>query len=250
VALTLYTLDERPDLIDQIGSIHAQVWPIFMRQSPVSDHAWDRLFTVFAPFQVALCDDAGTVIAAGNSLPLVWDGRRESLPEGWDAAALQAVADYEAGRTPTALNAYAIVVNPAHQGVGHSSTILGGMRAAAERHSLHSLIACVRPTLKARYPLTPIERYAVWRRADGAPFDPWLRVHWRAGAQQLQASPHSMLISGTVAEWEEWTGLTFPDSGPYMVEGALQPITIDREADQGRYEDPNIWMWHKLRAAE
>ncbi len=250
MALTLYTLDERPDLIDQIGPIHAQVWPTFMRQSPVSDRAWDRLFTVFAPFQVALCDDADTVIAAGNSVPLAWDGRLDTLPEGWDAATLQGIEDYEAGRTPTALNAYAIVVVPAHQGAGHSSTILGGLRAAAERHGLHSIIACARPTLKARYPLTPIERYAEWRRADGAPFDPWLRVHWRAGAEQLSPSPRSMLITGTVADWESWTKMEFPDSGSYVVEGALQPVLIDREADLGRYEDPNVWMWHKLRAAE
>jgi hypothetical protein len=35
-------------------------------------------------------------------------------------------------------------------------------------------------------------------------------------------------------------------TGPYVVPGALQPITIDREADEGRYEDPNVWMRHPL----
>ncbi len=250
MALTIYTLDERPDLRAQISQIHTQVWPRFMNESPIADRAWDLMFTAFARFQVALCAEDGTVVAGGNSVPLAWDGRLGTLPEGWDAATLQGIEDHEARRVPTALNAYAIVVDPAHQGAGHSSTVLAGLRAAAARHGLHSIIACVRPTLKARYPLTPIERYAEWRRADGAPFDPWLRVHWRAGAEQLPPSPRSMLITGTVAEWEEWTGMAFPDSGPYVVEGALQPVLIDREAGQGRYEDPNVWMWHRLRAAE
>jgi hypothetical protein len=34
-------------------------------------------------------------------------------------------------------------------------------------HGLDTLIAPVRPTLKHRYPLTPIERYLSWRRPDG-----------------------------------------------------------------------------------
>ena len=38
--------------------------------------------------------------------------------------------------------------------------------------------------------------------------------------------------------------MAFPDSGPYVVPGALQPVRIDREHDVGRYEDPNIWMKH------
>jgi hypothetical protein len=250
MALTVFTLEERPELRAQISPIHTQVWPRFMSESPIADRAWDLLFTAFAPFQVALCDEEGAVVAAGHTVPLVWDGRLDTLPEGWDTATLQGIEDHEAGRMPSALNAYAIVVDPTHQGAGHSSTILAGLRAAATRHGLHSLIACVRPTFKARYPLTPIERYAQWRRADGAPFDPWMRVHVRAGAQQLQPSPRSMVITGTVTEWEDWTGLVFPDSGPYVIEGALQPVLIDREADLGRYEDPNIWMWHKIRAAE
>jgi len=40
--------------------------------------------------------------------------------------------------------------------------------------------------------------------------------------------------------------MRFPDSGPYVVPGALQPVRIDREADEGRYEDPNVWMRHRV----
>jgi hypothetical protein len=118
------------------------------------------------------------------------------------------------------------------------------MRSTAAAHGLTTLIAPVRPTLKHRYPLTPLDRYARWTRPDGSPFDPWVRVHWRLGAEFLRVAPQSMVVTGTVEEWEIWTGLRFPESGPYVVPGALQPVMIDRERDRGRYEDPNLWMRH------
>ena len=118
------------------------------------------------------------------------------------------------------------------------------MRAIAGAHGLAELVAPVRPPLKASYPLAPMERYAGWRRADGALLDPWLRVHERLGAEVVRIAPRTLVIVGTVAEWEEWTGMRFPDSGPYVVPGALQPVLIDHGRDEGRYDDPNVWMRH------
>jgi hypothetical protein len=115
-------------------------------------------------------------------------------------------------------------------------------------HDLKALIALVRPTLKHRYPLTSIERYARWTCPDGSPFAPWRHVHWRLGAEFLQIAPQSMVVTGTVEDWETWTGPSFPQSGPYVVPGALQPIMIDLERDCGRYEDPNVWMRHTTAA--
>ncbi|MEZ4518824.1 MAG: hypothetical protein R3C44_19070 [Chloroflexota bacterium] len=43
----------------------------------------------------------------------------------------------------------------------------------------------------------------------------------------------SMVIEGTIGEWEMWTGMSFPESGDYIVEGALVPIQIDREVNIG-----------------
>jgi hypothetical protein len=40
--------------------------------------------------------------------------------------------------------------------------------------------------------------------------------------------------------------MRFPESGNYVVPGALQPVEIDRERDEGVYEDPNVWMNHRL----
>ena len=106
------------------------------------------------------------------------------------------------------------------------------------------LVAPVRPSLKARYPLTPIERYAGWRRNDGLLFDPWLRAHERLGAEVLGIAEDSLIVEGTVAELEEWTGLALLESGSYVVPGALVPVEIDRERDHGVYREPNVWMRH------
>ena len=121
------------------------------------------------------------------------------------------------------------------------------MRETAASLGLSDLIAPVRPNQKSRYPLTPIERYITWKRPDGFPLDPWLRVHARLGAEIVRVCERSMTIPGTVAEWESWTGLSFPDSGEYVVPDALVPITIDREADQGLYVEPNVWMRHRVK---
>ena len=60
----------------------------------------------------------------------------------------------------------------------------------------------------------------------------------------LQVIPKGLVVTGSVAEWEEWTEMRFPESGVYVVPDALQPVTIDHEQNIGRYEDPNIWMRH------
>ena len=110
------------------------------------------------------------------------------------------------------------------------------------------LVAPVRPSLKHRYPLTPIERYVEWRDEDGSPFDPWLRVHVRCGGRIVKVCHRAMRIVGSIGEWESWTGMRFPEGGSYVVPGALAPIELDTQKDLGVYIEPNVWMLHELRA--
>jgi hypothetical protein len=118
------------------------------------------------------------------------------------------------------------------------------MRELAQRNGLRRLVAPVRPSWKHRYPLAPIERYVTWRRDDGALLDPWMRLHERLGARVGPPLPESMLISGTVAEWESWTELAFPESGDYVFPDGLAPVSVDREHDRAIYWEPNVWMVH------
>lgn len=69
-------------------------------------------------------------------------------------------------------------------------------------------------------------------------------VHERLGAQVGRPLPRSMRITGTVAEWEEWTSMAFPQSGEYVFPEGLATVHIDTSADRGSYWEPNVWMIH------
>jgi hypothetical protein len=220
-----------------------------MFHDAVADRLWERLEGTFADYQTMWLDANDHVVAVGNTLPLVWDGAIDRLPIGWDDAFERAVNDYDAGRAPTTLCAIQATVARSLQGQGLSRMVLRGMRQRAAQAGLAVLIAPVRPTLKSQYPLTPMERYIRWTQPDGSPFDPWLRTHWRLGACIVKVADPSMVIEDTIAEWEAWTQLRFPESGQYIVPGALNPIDIDCEAGRGRYIEPNVWMQHPVTVA-
>jgi hypothetical protein len=237
------TRADRPDLWARLDEL-PDVWPEFIHHANTTNRLWHLLHERHPELQLVLYDeDTETVLGRGQTMPVVWDGTVAGLPGGVDDVLLRA----EAGDGPaTTLSAMVATVDPRRQGEGLSGHIIRGMADAAGRAGLDALIAPVRPTWKQRYPLTPIERYVEWRRDDGLLYDPWLRLHERLGARILGIAEASMTVEGTVAEWEAWTGLVFPDSGDYVVEGALVPVTIDREADRGLYVEPNVWMRHEV----
>jgi GNAT superfamily N-acetyltransferase len=237
-----FTCDERPELRGRGGHLRT-AWPPFMLESAISNERWHLLYERFGGFQFWLVDeDTDAVLAEGNSLPARLDP--QALPDrGWEHVVEHATGGEE---EPTLVSAIQVLVDPALHGHGLSSLMLGEMRRIAATAGYGDLVAPVRPNLKSVYPLTPMERYVKWTTADGLPFDPWMRVHARSGATITNVCPQSMVISGSVEDWEGWTGLRFPESGRYAVPGALQPVELDLEADTGVYVEPNVWMHHSL----
>ncbi len=156
-------------------------------------------------------------------MPFTRDGDLEDLPPTINEVMGRAVEVHRRGLTPNTLCALAALVTGLQQRRGLSTEILRAMRSLAAGHGMHSLVAPVRPTLKSLYPLTPIERYALWKRDDGSPFDPSIRVHWRLGAEYLKLAPEALVVMGTVAEWEEWTAMSFPESGEYAIPERYNP---------------------------
>jgi len=142
--------------------------------------------------------------------------------------------------------AIAALVDDSYRGQQLSAEILKQMKSSAIRHGLQNLIVPVRPTWKAWYPLEDIESYANWLREDGLFYDPWLRTHQRLGANVLKCVDSTLKVEGTIEDWERWTGMVFPESGRYIVKGALQPVLIDAESSVGVYHDPNVWMQHPI----
>jgi GNAT superfamily N-acetyltransferase len=235
---------DRPDLAARTDEVD-DVWPEFIHHARLNRH-WHRLREDYPDFQLTLYDEeADAVLGRGQTVPFRWDGTWEDLPDGVEGV-FDRVFEGDGGGEPTTLSAVVAVLDPATQGRGLSRLVIEAMRGAAARAGLDALVAPVRPTLKSRYPLIPMERYLGWRRADGQLFDPWLRVHERLGAEILGVCPGSLIVEGAATDWAEWTGMDFPGSGSYVVEGALVPVEIDLDGDTGRYAEPNVWMRHPV----
>lgn len=251
--LQLQTVADDPGLVDRIQELIDRVWPKFVTQSstpkayPMS-FSWFGIYDRWPHLQFALLDPVdGGLVAAGNALTLTWDGPAEELPDtGWSWAMHQARQDFDAGRTPTLASGLSVTVDPTWRGQRLSSVALRAMKQLVQETGVKRFFVPVRPTTKARYPITPMEVFCRWINAEGLPLDPWMRVHARLGARVVKPCNQSQALAGTVAEWEIWLDLPLPSSGDYVGPGLLAPLRVDREADEGVCMEPNVWMEHPL----
>ncbi|MGW0433603.1 hypothetical protein ACWDV4_13830 [Micromonospora sp. NPDC003197] len=245
MAITVEPLHARPRPQEQLTRLLTDGWPEFIFHDRETDRYLGRVRGLFRDLELVLLDN-GEVVAAGWAVPLRWNGRVEDLPAGYTDCLVRALAAYDAGDDrPDTLAILAAQVRLDRRGEGLAGILLTAFRQLAEDAGAVHVICPIRPTHKARYPLTPIERYVEWTRPDGAPLDPWVRTHWRLGARVLAPAPRSQVITGTVAEWQTWTDLVFPDSGDYVIPDGLSVLHIDREADRGVYVEPNVWLQHR-----
>jgi GNAT superfamily N-acetyltransferase len=241
--LEIVTSADRHDLDEQAEKAFRQVWPEFIFHDPVSSEYIGRVETYFPQFDVLVLDE-GQVVAGGWGVPMRWDGTIATLPDGYDGALVSAVTGKETSVAADTLCIMAAAVKSDRQGGGLAGKTLTALRERATTAGLQRVIAPVRPALKSRYPLTTMAAFAGWCRSDGLHIDPWIRTHQRLGAAILAPAPRSMIITGTVAEWEDWAAMAFPDTGQYVVPDALDLVTIDREHDRGTYAETNLWMRH------
>jgi GNAT superfamily N-acetyltransferase len=218
--------------------LSSPAFPEYLNENVPGNLYWDRLYEMFPDFQLALVDD-GELVAEMHAVPTAWDGTVGDLPAGWDEAFLRA---FESRREPDVLCALALAVRPDQRQRGLARELLERMRAAALTGGLRELIAPVRPTLKERYPLIPIERYMTWRCEDGSHFDPWLRVHERVGGEIFAPAPESMTVEAAIEDWQLWTGMKFPGDGEHLAPGMLTPFSV--RAGRGIYVEPNVWVRH------
>ena len=242
--LEAWTAEEQPDLWETARSegLFGVLWPEYNHHGNNSGVYFGSLVPRFAHLQVLFVDSRSSrPIGRGRTIPFHWDRTIGDLPAGIDALGLRAVED---GKAPTALSALAAEVTGDYQGTGLSSLLIRSMAGVGKAAGLSPLVAPVRPSWKDRYPLIDIERYAVWHRDDGLPFDPWLRVHARLGGRTIRTEPRSMEIRAPVSDWEAWTGMRFPSDGSYVFPGGLAPLEVSGE--EGEYWEPNVWVLHDV----
>jgi GNAT superfamily N-acetyltransferase len=242
---TAEPMNARPRLPGQLAELFADGWPAFIGADQKVKRHIGPVRDAFADLELVLLDPDDVLVAAGWAVPIIWDGEPAGLPEGYTGSLARSLANRREDAEPDTLVVMAAQVHPQRRGQGLAGDLLTAMTDLADRRGWPRVVAPVRPTLKARYPLTPIERFATWSRADGAALDPWVRTHQGLGARVIATTTRSQTMTGSVAEWEGWTGLTFPDSGDYVIPDGLSTLRIDRDRDGGIYHEPGVWLRHR-----
>lgn len=244
--MNIVRTSEAPQLRTQIQNTLYEGWARFLVENPTARPLLAEILDVFPEYHFGIFTDAYELAALGMTVPLAWDGKpSELLTRGWDWVLSQSLDDFRNHRTPRTLSAVNALVRPEFRGHGLADTVVTEMQRIAQVHGYKRFIAPLRPTLKEKYPLTPIANYARWTRPDGSPFDPWLRIQTRLGAQVVGTSEFSIHIQAPLASWHEWTGLVFPDSGAYILPGGAVPLQVEVSKDVGTYDAPAIWIMHE-----
>jgi GNAT superfamily N-acetyltransferase len=231
---------------DLIDGMVERSYPEFMNHDPVANHGFPLMYEMYPRWQ-QLAVDGERPVGFLNSVPLPWNGADAELPqEGWDWAMQLATGSYVTeGKVACGIQ---IVVDPDLHGRGYARHLVSQMRRVAAANGCERLIVPIRPTRKSDFPHEPMADYARRTLPDGRPFDPWLRVHVSLGAHVVGPCDRAMVITGTVAEWEGWTGHSFDMSGEVVVPGALAPVMVDIEANLVTYVEPNLWLRHDVAA--
>jgi GNAT superfamily N-acetyltransferase len=241
----IVTRADEPGLRDEAAAVFRERWPEFIFHDDTPKKYLGQVRERFGRFDIMVLDQ-DRVVAGGWGVPIAWTGEIDDLPSGYDEALVRAVQDR--GAAATTLSFMAVAVGSAHDRRGLATVVLEELTRRARQEGLDHVIAPLRPTWKHRYPTVPMDEYAGWVRPDGLSIDPWIRTHQRMGARILGTAPASMVIEGTVADWESWTDMVFPVTRDYVVPGALNLVRIDREQDRGVYVEENLWVRHRCAA--
>lgn len=244
MALEVVTADERPDLATDVAALARERWPEFVFHDPVPHKYMERVHRYFRELRVLLLDE-GRAVAGGWGVPFAWDGDPEHLPAGYDGTLVRSVEDHEGGSLANAFSVMAAAVDLRHDRRGLAREVLAALTGRAADARARDVVAPIRPTRKHHYPRVPMREYLRWSREDGLSTDPWIRTHQRMGAQILRVAPDSMVVPGSVADWERWTGMRFPRSGEYVVPGGLNLLRVDRDVDEAVYREENVWVRHR-----
>jgi len=259
--ILLSDLHENRGLKTATENFVSGLWPIFMQHSKSCKDNWPLITSGSSRKYhiVALKNNSpkNEIVGCASAVPLpgIEIDKISAMASdgGWDEAlaiGARYVTDVELGSAqrspPSVICALAVTVAPEYRGTGLAGKLLATMCHRAKLAGFKAMLVPLRPTMRSRYPLQSVERYCRWQRSDGLPFDPWLRTHVRMGAEIIKVASRSTDVVGSVAEWESWTKMKFPESGDYWIPEGLAPLTISIEKDFGQYIEPNLWVMHRL----
>ncbi|MDR0218294.1 MAG: transferase [Enterobacteriaceae bacterium] len=249
--IIIQSAKERKDLREESYHLVGVSWPEFIDHDEVIDKHWDTLyepdFSHFQKYAILKQGQKERLIGSLNAIPFPWESTAlDQLPdEGWDAILCKGAE--AKGKIPAnMLSALSVTVDAEFRGKNIPALLIESVKQTAREASLQGMVVPVRPSLKSHYPLQNFVEYCGWKNEKGEPFDPWIRTHCRLGGKIIKPAFRSMQIYGAVEEWEEWTGMRFPQSGEYIIPGGLVPLVVDMEKQTASYIEPNLWVYHRL----
>jgi GNAT superfamily N-acetyltransferase len=252
--LSLLPLARHPDLVGRVRDM-SKFWPDFMLKDPAA-LLLDRLFgdasmEAFPDWQFAVTSENDPEVVLGRvlSVPVPWPGDMAELPSrGWDAAIEAAMELGCRQGTPLSACALEITLSDEARGRGLSRACIAGLMDTCRQRGMQALFAPVRPVTKSSQPLLPMTAFLADKDPSGEYRDPWIRTHVRLGGEVAGVASLSMTITGTFAEWRQWTGMDFGDQpgGQVSVAGGLVPVLLNHTERVAVYIEPNVWVRHRL----
>lgn len=220
-------------------------WPRFLLEESdipdpllkfqISAHEFKERFHIFGIREEA----SGLLVAFIQAVQVEINPDVNELPDlGWRFS----IQNASQRSQKNALSLVEASIDPKFRGHGLSRRLIERVKSEAQLRNFRQLIAPVRPTMKAKFPTESIEYYCSRKDPNSRVFDPWLRVHVEAGGVIANICPNSVCVTATLGKWQEWTGIPMSSEGPILVEGALMPILVDREREEGIYTEPNVWV--------
>lgn len=229
---------------EQMERLFAEGFPGFITADPEVKKYISRVREYFPQLDVILVSEDGQPAATGWGVPVPWADDVADLPQSFADILRIAVGARESGFDTNTFVICGGVVHPELKGTGTATELIRALIKTGQDHGMTRVLAPLRPTRKHLYPLISIESYASWVRDDGLPFDPWLRLHVRAGGRVIALAPNAQTMFGSVREWEEWARMPLPASGQYVIPDGMSVLHIDTAVDVGTYTEPNIWIRH------
>jgi GNAT superfamily N-acetyltransferase len=229
----LRSLREAPEVRDDVARIERDGPPFLVAATAAARAHLDAV----AAGTTWLVSRDGEPVATVRAARLRWDG----TPDGAPAAGLtEAVARAGEAEADT-LAVLDVRVAGRQRGRGIGRTVLTALPELTDASGCQRTLALLRTHAKAEHPLTPYVRYLAAVRADGLPFDPWLRTAWRACLRPVHAVDRSLVTAAPLERWSTWADRAFPTSGPELIPGAIKPAIVEFERGEGRYREPHLW---------
>ncbi|WP_167957212.1 hypothetical protein [Anaerosporobacter faecicola] len=231
--------------ICEIQNINEKAWPKFMQGEKVMRSYWGFMLGNYSDCQKVLTHN-NKIVAVVNAAPFRLGDDVNALHEdGMYWGLKQVTHNYYSGEKLDTLLALQVVVNPEFRGNAISYECVEILKMIAREQGVDKVVIPLRPSLKHLYPLIDSREYISWKNDDGLPYDPWLRVHVKAGGDIVKQC-RGISIWAPIEQWKEWSGLYFGSTGEYIVPGALNPVHVDIDKNLGTYTQDNIWVVHRV----